>query len=65
MPVYECEHCGHQTKIRSRMEQHFKKKKLCTNEVVVVNYELLRLIKQGGIEILKLERDLLDTTLFL
>ena len=57
MPIYVCEHCEYETKHQATMMRHLKKDKPCSLERIRVTLQIMKLIKQEGLELLKLERD--------
>jgi len=57
MPIYVCEHCDYETSHQGTMMRHLKKDSLCSKQRIMVNLEIMKLIKQEGLALLKLEQD--------
>lgn len=57
MPIYVCSNCDYETSHKGTMIRHLKKDLPCARQRIIVNLELMKFIKQEGLEILKLEQD--------
>jgi hypothetical protein len=57
MPIYVCEYCDYETNHQGTMMRHLKKDRLCSKQRIIVNLEIMKLIKQEGLALLKLEQD--------
>ena len=57
MPIYVCEHCDYETNHKGTMMRHLKKDRPCSMQRILVNLEIMKLIKAEGLALLKLEQD--------
>ena len=57
MPIYVCEHCDYETKHQATMMRHLKKIRPCSMQRILVNLEIMKLIKTQGLAIIKLQED--------
>lgn len=57
MPIYVCEHCDYETNHQGTMMRHLKKDRPCSMQRILVNLEIMKLIKAEGLALLKLEQD--------
>lgn len=57
MPIYVCEHCDYETRHQGTMMRHLKKDKPCSMQRILVNLEIMKLVRKEGLAILKLEQD--------
>ncbi len=55
MPIYVCEYCDYETTHRGTMERHLKRDKPCPMQRIMVNLEIMELIKEKGLEIIRSE----------
>jgi hypothetical protein len=51
MPIYVCEKCNWTTTYADRMTRHLNKKKLCRNELIIVDRPKMEIIKKVGVEV--------------
>ena len=55
--IYVCENCPYQHKEKGKMIQHLNKKRPCSNETVIVNKTIMKLINLEGTEVIKVARE--------
>ena len=57
MPIYVCENCDYETTHQGTMMRHLKKDRPCSMQRILVNLEIMKLIRTEGLALLKLEQD--------
>ena len=57
MPIYECERCAFRTRRKDAMSYHLGRKMPCPDQVIKVNLELMKMIREEGLHLLKAAMD--------